>query len=53
MKHETRCIHTFEINYRRCKACNGQNKECRCYEPEGKDEKELCREILRNGELSA
>jgi len=35
MRHETRCIHTFEINYRRCKICGGQNRECRCYEPCG------------------
>lgn len=39
MKHETQCIHTFEINYRRCKICSGQDTACRCYEPRGGAEK--------------
>lgn len=35
MKHETQCVYVFEINYRRCKACSGQDKTCRCYTPRG------------------
>lgn len=35
MLHETQCVHVFEINFKRCKVCDGQNKACRCYEPRG------------------
>lgn len=28
-----RCKHTFEIQFKACRACDGQRKACRCYEP--------------------
>jgi len=33
MTHEGQCIHTFEINYKRCLICTGHDTACRCYEP--------------------
>lgn len=27
------CVYTFQILFARCKACDGQDKECRCYTP--------------------
>lgn len=27
------CVYTFRINFAKCKACDGQNRGCRCYTP--------------------
>lgn len=27
------CVYTFRINFVKCKACDGQNRGCRCYKP--------------------
>lgn len=36
MSREEQCIHTFEIRYKLCRACAGNNTQCRCYEPHSK-----------------
>lgn len=51
MKHHTidQCAHTFDITHRQCRACNGQNKACRCYETRPQMKARLAEKEKSNG----
>ena len=35
------CAHVFEIKYRQCRACDGKDETCRCYETKEKQEERM------------